>query len=77
MATDNTGEPLRVGTLVKIRGSNFAPSPIVEYCGPLGPGGQRVYRVRYRKGPRPGYVEVLEEQLEVTETTVNGSPGSP
>jgi hypothetical protein len=65
MAADNETEPLPVGTRVKIRHANFARAKIVEYRGRLGPGGARVYRVRYRGKPRPAYVEVREDQLEV------------
>jgi hypothetical protein len=72
MTNSNAGEPLKLGTLVKIRHSGFKPGPIVEYRGPLGPGGIRVYRIRVRKGPRPGYTEVCEDQLELVEPDVNG-----
>jgi len=65
MAADNGDEPLKVGTYVKIRHTNFARTRIVEYRGRLGPGGARVYRVRYRGKPNPAYIEVCEDQLEV------------
>ena len=65
MSADAEGEPQKVGTLVKIRNTNFARAKIVEYRGRLGPGGARVYRVRYRGKPRPAYVEVPEDSLEV------------
>jgi hypothetical protein len=66
-------EPLKLGTLVKIRHSGFMPGPIVEYRGPLGPRGMRVYRIRIRKKPRPGYIEVCEDQLEMVEPGVIGT----
>ena len=33
--------------------------------GPLGPEGEQIYRVMLRRKPRPSYIEVLEEQLEL------------
>jgi hypothetical protein len=69
MTTNNTtGEPLPVGTLVTIRLSGFGRCKIVEYRGPLGPGGARIYRVRVRRKPSPAYTEVREDQLEVIAT---------
>lgn len=59
------GEPLRVGTYVKILHSNFPRAKIVEYRGPLGPGGMRIYRVRARRKPKPFLVEVREDEIEV------------
>jgi hypothetical protein len=65
MTTQNSAEPLKIGTPVKIRDSGFGRARVVEYRGPLGPNGARVYRVQVRRKPRPAYTEVLEEQLEV------------
>jgi hypothetical protein len=65
MTGQNLTEPLKTGTLVRIRNSGYGRARIVEYRGPLGPNGARVYRVQVRKKPRPAYTEVLEEQLEV------------
>jgi hypothetical protein len=64
MDTNNVGEPLKVGTIVKIRNSGFGPGRIVEFHGPLGPGRARIYRVQVRRKPTPAYVEVREDQLE-------------
>ena len=66
MAAQNLAEPLKEGTVVRIRDSGFHRAWIVENRGPLGPKGARVYRVLVLKKPRM-YVEVLEEQLEVLE----------
>ena len=74
MTSNNAGEPLKIGTLVKIRDSGYGPARIVEYRGPLGPGGARIYRIRVRKKPRPAYIEVREDQLEQADTAANGSP---
>ncbi len=73
MTSTNADEPLKIGTVVKIRDTGFGPATIVEYRGPLGPGGTRIYRLRYRNKPRPGYIEVREDQLELAEPEANGS----
>jgi hypothetical protein len=65
MTPESAPEPLKPGTVVKIRNSGFGPVEIVEFRGPLGPGGARIYRCRVRKRPRPAYIEVREDQLEV------------
>jgi hypothetical protein len=61
----NPTEPLKIGTIVRIRNSGYGRARIVEYRGPLGPKGARVYRVRAGKKPQAAYLEVLEEQLEL------------
>jgi hypothetical protein len=68
MMTQNPAEPLQIGTQVKIRNSGFGISRIVEYRGPLGPNGARIYRVQVRRKPRPAYTDVREDQLEVLPT---------
>jgi hypothetical protein len=65
MPASNTTEPLPIGTPVRIRDSGYGRAWIVEYRGPLGPKGARVYRVMVRRKPHRAYTEVLEEQLEV------------
>jgi hypothetical protein len=67
MTTPNLTEPLKAGTVVKIRDSGFHRAKIAEFLGPLGPKGARVYRVLVQRKPRPMYIEVLEDQLEVLE----------
>ena len=52
----------KLGDRVKIRLSGLR-GRIVELCGPLGPGGAQIYRVRYRGKPAPAYIEVREDQL--------------
>jgi hypothetical protein len=64
MAPQDLTEPLKVGTLVRIRNSGYGRARVVEYRGALGPNGARVYRVRVRKKPHPAYIEVREDQLE-------------
>ena len=70
MTTQNPTEPLKVGTIVRIRDSGFGRAKIVEFRGPLGPNGARVYRVQVRGKPRPAYTEVLEDQLEVLSSDI-------
>lgn len=66
MTMNNTRtEPLPVGTVVKILNTGYRKGKIVEYRGPLGPGGARIYRVRVRGKPKPAYTEVREDQLAV------------
>jgi hypothetical protein len=70
MATQNPTEPFKVGTIVRVRDSGYGRARIVEFRGPLGPKGARVYRLRVRKKPYPAYIEVLEDQLEIESATV-------
>ncbi len=56
---------LPIGTTVKIRNSGYGPARIVEYRGAIGPKGAKVYRLRVRKKPKPAYIEVLEDQIEM------------
>jgi hypothetical protein len=65
MTAQNLIEPLKVGTVVKIRNSGYHRAQIAEFRGPLGPKGARVYRVLVQRKPRRVYIEVLEDQLEV------------
>lgn len=61
----NTTEPLKVGSWVTIRNSGYGKARIVEFCGALGPGGSRIYRVRIGRKPVRTYAEFREDQLEV------------
>lgn len=66
MTTNNTNtEPFEVGSVVKILNTGYGKGKIVEYRGPLGPRGSRIYRVRVRSKPKPAYIEVREDQLEL------------
>ena len=65
MQTQNLDEPLKVGTMVKILNSGYARARIAEDLGLLGPKGARIYRVLVQRKPRPVYIEVRENQLEV------------
>ena len=65
MTIQNSVEPFKDGTLVKILNSGFHRAKVAENLGPLGPNGSRVYRVLVQRRPRRMYIEVLEEQLEL------------
>lgn len=65
MATENLAEPLKDGTNVRILNAGYHRARIAEVLGPLGPKGARVHRILVQKKPRPMYIEVLEDQLEV------------
>ncbi len=52
-----------VGDRVRIRRSNGWKGPIIEWRGPLGPGGAQVYRVQIGDDPEIDYTEVREDQL--------------
>jgi hypothetical protein len=66
MTTNHIPERLKVGDRVKILNSGFTKGgKIVEFRGPLGPGGALIYRVRVRGKPNPAYGEFREDQLEV------------
>ena len=53
----------KLGDMVKIRYSGFKKAKIVEWYGPLGPGGMQAYRVIVRRKPSPKYIIVTEDQL--------------
>jgi hypothetical protein len=59
----------RVGDRVRIRRSGGLRGRIVEWRGPLGPKGEQIYRVMVRCKPRPSYIEVREDQLELAPAT--------
>jgi hypothetical protein len=63
MAEKSAPPAFKVGDMVKIRYSGVERAKIVEWRGPLGPGGAQVYRLLVRRKPKPVYIEVLEEQL--------------
>ena len=56
---------LKLGDLVRILHYGGQKGRIVEFRGPLGPGGARIYRVRIRQKPSPTYIELREDQLEL------------
>src|SRR5260370_40048946 len=64
MANEKSIPLLKLGDHVQIRHSGGLKGRIVELRGPLGPGGVQIYRVRYRREPKPAYIEGREDQLE-------------
>ena len=64
MGTNGDAEPLSMDRYYKILDSGYGRVKIVEFRGPLGPRGMRIYRVRVRRKPKPVYIEVREDQLE-------------
>jgi len=67
--TKMESQPLvNIGDLVRILHISDLHGRVVEFRGPLGPGGTPVYRVEVRKKPKPSYVEVRADQLEVIST---------
>jgi hypothetical protein len=57
-----------LGDRVKIRLSGGLRGRIVEWRGPLGPGGAQIYRVLIRRKPEPTYIELRQDQLELAPT---------
>ena len=77
MDTKPEDEPLQVGTYVKLRYASFPRAKIVEYRGPLGPGGMRIYRVRARMRPKPFVADVREDQIEAILSTPSDAAPKP
>ncbi len=67
LARGDLGELMKVGDCVRIRGYGGQLGWIVEFRGPLGPDGARIYRVMVPKKPKRSYIEVREDQLELIE----------
>jgi hypothetical protein len=66
MAKKKVDEPLlKLGDRVKVRYSSFGPARVVELRGPLGPGGKQVYRVRVPWKPKPVFIELTADLLEL------------
>ncbi len=63
MATKKRSQAFQVGDRVKILHSDNWRGRIVEFRGPLGPGGMLIYRVRIPHKPKPIYIELREDQL--------------
>jgi hypothetical protein len=74
MAISKAAPRFRYGDRVRILHSTGLRGPIVELRGPLGPGGSQIYRVRIRRKPKPGYIEVREDQLALLPPKSKPSP---
>ena len=63
MATAKRTEPFSLGDRVQVEYYPDMRGRIVELRGPLGPGGMRIYTVRFPRKPRPRFIELREDQL--------------
>lgn len=72
MATKRFSQLFQVGDRVKIRYTDLC-ARIVEFRGPLGPGGMLVYRVRVPHKPKPRDIELCEDQLIAIPTTTKAN----
>src|SRR5262249_847453 len=59
------GPLFKLGDLVQIRYGPEMPGRIVELRGALGPNGAQIYRIRFRRKPKPFDIEVREDQIEL------------
>ena len=73
MPTKKTSQPLKIGDRVQILYSDLR-GRIVEFRGPLGPGGKLIYRVRIQDKPKARYIELREDQLVFVPPQPNGEP---
>jgi hypothetical protein len=58
-------QPLKLGDRVQVLSYPALRGRIVELRGPLGPGGAQVYSVRIERKPKPSYIELTADLLEV------------
>lgn len=61
-------ELLKIGDRVRIRYYGGQQGEVVEYRGPLGPGGSRVYRLLLLREPIGDYIELREDQIELIQS---------
>ena len=54
---------------------HFGTGRITALRGPLGPSGEQVYRVIYRRKPKAGYIEVLGNQIRPIKAKRQHKPG--
>ncbi len=64
MATPKAEPVFKLGDRVRILRSGGQHGRIVEYRGPLAPGGVHVCTVRVPLDPDPHYIELREDQLK-------------
>jgi len=65
MTEKKVSQTLKVGDMVKVRYSGFKRAKVVEERGALGPSGKLVYRIIVRRKPKPYYIDVTEDQIEL------------
>jgi len=63
MAKSKTAPLLKLGDRVRVMYYPDLRGRIVELCGPLGPGGAEIYRVRFPRKPKSMYIELRGDQL--------------
>ncbi len=66
---ETIARPFKIGDRVRFLHSPTLRGRVVEFRGPLGPGGAEVYSVLLRRRPSRAYIEVLGEQIEVIPAT--------
>ncbi len=64
-------DPLKIGTMVRVRTSRMGPARVIEYRGPLGPNGARIYGLQLSND---AYTEVREDQIEIVPTDSLAAP---
>ena len=64
----------KLGDNVRIKNYAGKIGRIVEYRGPLGPGGAPVYRVQVERKPNISYIELLGNQIEVGPLLTSNRP---
>jgi hypothetical protein len=64
MAEKKAPPALKVGDMVKIHHFGIPRGRIVEVWGPL-MAGKQVYRVIVRRKPKPMYIDLTEDQIEL------------
>ena len=55
---------LKLGDRVKLKGREGLVGRIIEFRGPLGPGGTAVYGIEMQNKPVVSYIELREDQIE-------------
>ena len=65
----NLPKTINLGGRVKLRSPSGTIGRVIELRGPLGPNGAQIYRVQLKWKPRPAYIEVREDQLDVLPET--------
>ncbi len=57
--------PFKMGDWVRIKNYGDNVGRIVEFRGPLGPGGALIFRVGVRRDPKVVHIELRGDQLEL------------
>jgi hypothetical protein len=57
-------DPFKLGDRIKIKGFDKLLGRILEFRGPLGPGGAFIYGIEIQNGSGDPYIELREDQIE-------------